>query len=85
MKLNYVNAVIVCYNSWVCVSSTLLHFITQKDIVKFTLQVSEIREHGLMQHYIMSHEIMIKCNMHNISVHIYHHIKIPCLKDCQYQ
>lgn len=63
-----------------CVSSTLLHFITQKDIVKFTLQVSEIRQHGLMQHYIMSHEVMIKSNMHNISVHIYHHIKIPCFE-----
>lgn len=63
-----------------CVSSILLHFITQKDIVKFTLQVSEIREHDLIQHYIMSHELMIKCNMHNISVHIYHHIKIPCFE-----
>lgn len=65
-----------------CVSSTLLHFITQKDIpvVKFTLQVSEIREHDLIQHYIMSHELMIKFNMHNISVHIYHHIKIPCFE-----
>lgn len=65
-----------------CVSSTLLHFITQKDIpvVKFTLQVSEIREHDLIRHYIMSHELMIKCNMHHISVHIYHHIKIPCFE-----
>lgn len=49
-------------------------------VVKFTLQVSEIREHDLIQHYIMSQELMIKCNLHNISVHINHHIKIPCFE-----